>query len=162
MKDVLEINLNELPEFGEQISGEINPDIFELKEGDGKSLTGLKYDLNVQRFDEELLLRGTLSAKFEFICVRSLDPFVMTIEVPDFATSIQIEEEVVNPTDFLREEILILYPNHPNCEMGDEGRTYEIEEKYLALDKGQSSDLEEKPPNTPDDRWSALDELENL
>ena len=40
--------------------------------------------------------------------------------------------------------------------------TCKIEEKYLALDKDQSNDLEEQPPNVPDDRWSTLDQLENL
>jgi len=38
----------------------------------------------------------------------------------------------------------------------------QVEEKYLALDKDQKTDLEEQPQNTPDDRWSTLDQLENL
>ena len=162
MIDSLEINLNELSEFGEKIDGEIHPDIFELKEDEGTPITGLKYNLLIQRFDTELLMQGTLTAKFELECVRTLHPFMMTLAVPDFSISIEITEEIVNPSEQLREEIMILFPTYPVCDMGDEKMTCKIEEKYLALDKDQSNDLEEQPPNVPDDRWSALDQLENL
>ena len=159
----LEIILAELPEFGEQIKGEISPDIFELNEQlEGKPTTGLIYDLNVQQFDSELLVRGSIHTVFELTCVRTIHPFTMTIRIDDFATSIEISEDTMDLTEQLREEILLLLPIYPVCDMGDEGMTCEIEEKYLALDKDQESDLEEKPAESQDDRWSALDQLDNL
>lgn len=162
MTELLEINLNELSEFGDQLTGEIHPDIFELKDDEGKAVTGLNYDLNVQRFDTELLLQGRVYAEFELECVRTLHPFKKTIEVSDFSVSLEIVEEVVNPTEQLREEIMILFPTYPVCDMADEKMSCQVEEKYLALDKDQKTDLEEQPQNTPDDRWSTLDQLENL
>jgi len=162
MIDLLEINLNELSEFGDQLSDEINPNIFELKDDEGKALTGLKYDLHVQRFDTELLLQGSLTAEFELECVRTLHPFRKTLTVPNFSVSLEIIEEIINPTEQLREEIMILFPTYPVCDMADEKMSCQIEEKYLALDKDQSNDLEEQSPNVPDDRWSTLDQLENL
>jgi len=99
MTELLEINLNELSEFGDQLTGEIHPDIFELKDDEGKAVTGLNYDLNVQRFDTELLLQGRVYAEFELECVRTLHPFKKTIEVSDFSVSLEIVEEVVNPTE---------------------------------------------------------------
>lgn len=162
MIDLLEINLNELSEFGEQLTGEINSAIFELKADEGKAISGLKFDLRVQRFDTELLLQGSLSAEFELECVRTLHSFTKTLSVPDFSVSIEILEEIVNPTEQLREEIMILFPTYPVCDMADEKMSCRIEEKYLALDKDQGNDLEEQPSNIPDDRWSTLDQLENL
>ena len=162
MINTLEINLNELDEFGEQISGEISPEIYQLPERDGKPLTGLKYDLYVQRFDNELLLRGKVSTQFELVCVRTLKVFSQTVTIDSLAISIEIKDAIVDPTEQLREEILVELPIDPRCDEGDEEMPCEIEEKYLALDKDQESDLEEKPADKPDDRWSALDQLDNL
>ena len=105
MIELLEIELHELSEFGDQLQGEIHPDIFELKDDEGKAVSGLKYDLYVQRFETELLLQGKLSAEFELECVRTLHPFTKTIAIKEFTVSIEIVEEVVNPTEQLREEI---------------------------------------------------------
>lgn len=162
MQDTLEINLASLPEFGDQISGEIKPEIYELKEQEGKATTGLVYDLHIQQFETELLLRGSISTVFELQCVRTLHPFTKTIALDNIALSIEITEEAVNPTEQLREEIMILLPVNPVCEMGDEKMSCEIEEKYLALDKDQTDDLEEQPADKQDNRWSALDQLDNL
>lgn len=158
----LELVLGELPEFGEQKQGEIDPSVFELKEREGKAETGLKYDFFIQRFDEELLVQGKIEAEFQLECVRTLHPFKKTITVEGLALSIEIKEEVIDITDQLREEIMILLPVYPVCDMADEEMTCKIEEKYLALDKDQKDDLEQQPADTQDDRWSALDNLKNL
>ncbi len=162
MIDLLEISLNELPEEGAQLTDEIHPNVFELKPEEGKATTGLKYDLYVQQFETELLLRGSLSAVFELECVRTLHPFTLTIQVPDFTHSLEVTDDVINPTEQLREEIMILFPTYPVCDMGDEGGTCEIEEKYLALDNDPESDLEDQPASGQEDRWASLDQLENL
>ena len=162
MIETLEIIPAELEEFGSHLEGEIAPAVFELKENEGKALTGLRYSLNAQQFERELLLQGSISAVFELECVRTVHPFKKTIQIEDLTLSIEVEDDVVNPTDQLREEIMILLPVYPVCDMGDEEMTCKIEEKYLALDKDQNSDLEEKPPQSSDDRWAALDQLDDL
>lgn len=161
-KPSLEITLGELPEFGEQKTGEIPSEVFELRPEEGKAETGLKYDLFIQRFDDELLLTGKIEASFQLECVRTLHPFKKTITVEGFAHTFEIEEEVINVTDQLREEIMLLLPVYPVCDMGDEEMTCNIEEKYLALDKDPESDLEDQPATKNDTRWDALDQLDNL
>ena len=47
----------------------------------------LEYDLWAQRFGSELLLTGSLSAPFEFTCVRTLHPFIQTIRLEAAAIS---------------------------------------------------------------------------
>lgn len=162
MSATFTINLAELPELGNQLTGEISPSVFELKEQEGTPLTGLQYDLFVQRFDTELLIRGKISTLFDLQCVRTLHPFQKTITVSDLSLSLQITEEIVDITEQLREEIMILLPIYPVCDMADEKMTCSVEEKYLALDKEDNSDLEEKPAESSDDRWAALDKLDNL
>ena len=158
----LEIELGKLSEFGDKLSGEIHSDVFELNESEGVTKSGLIYDFHAQRFDEELLLQGSIKTVFELECVRTLHPFIKTIEVKGLALAIKIEEEVVDVTEQLREEIMLLLPVYPVCEMGDEKMSCEVEEKYLALDKDQNLDLEQKPAENQDDRWAALDNLGNL
>lgn len=162
MEKTLEINLAELTEFGNQIQGEVDPSVFDLKEAEGEAKTGMKYDLFIQRFENELLCQGSLEAVFELQCVRTLHSFVKTISVKDLAVSVEILEGEVNPTEQLREEIMILLPVYPTCDMGDEKMTCEIEEKYLALDKDHKDGLEDQPSDSSDDRWSALDQLGDL
>ena len=162
MDKKIEVVLITLPEFGEQRQGEVDTSIFELKGHEGTARTGLIYDLHIQRFDSELLVQGEVKAVFELECVRTLHSFTKTIEVKGLAMSIEIKDEVIDLTDQLREEIMILLPVYPVCEMGDEKMSCKIEEKYLALDKDKEIDLEESPAKSPDDRWSALDELDNL
>ena len=72
MSAKLSIDLENLPEEGMALEGELSGDLFDLPKGDAKSVGPLHYDLWAQRFGSELLLTGTLSAPFEFICVRTL------------------------------------------------------------------------------------------
>ena len=81
----LVIDLGSLPEEGKQYSGELEDSTFELPGEDVRTLGPLAYELHVQRFGNELLLQGRLSAPFEFQCVRTLIRFRQTIEVPTAA-----------------------------------------------------------------------------
>ncbi|NJM37866.1 MAG: hypothetical protein HC845_08440 [Akkermansiaceae bacterium] len=94
MKEHLVIDLVNLPEDGKAFSGELPKDIFDLPEDDAQAVSSLVYDIHAQRFESELLLTGSLSAAFEFTCVRTLHPFVQTIRLEDAALSIEIGKRV--------------------------------------------------------------------
>lgn len=162
MKGRLLIQLSELPEEGMSVSGELPKEIFDLPEGDAQPVGPLEYNLWVQRFQSELLFTGSLSAPFEFECVRTLHPFVQTIRLEDAAVSIEIGKEgEVDATEALREEILINFPTDPRCEEGDEPQKCEIDPKYLSVDKPGGDALPTPPRAESDDRWSALDDLKD-
>ena len=123
----------------------------------------LEYDVWAQRFGSELLLTGTLSAPFEFTCVRTLHPFVQTIRLEGAAVSIEIGNEgEIDATEALREEILINFPVDPRCEEGDVPQKCEIDPRYLSVDKPAEDELPTPPRAEGDDRWSALDNLKDL
>ena len=59
------INLEKLPEEGTmQISGELDPALFDLSKGDARPVGPLVYDLSVQLFGKELFVNGKISVSF--------------------------------------------------------------------------------------------------
>ncbi len=163
MKGRFTIDLASLPEDGKDYSGELPLEIFDLPEGDARATGPLEYDLHAQRFGSELLLTGTLSAPFEFTCVRTLHPFVQTIRLEGAAVSVEITKEgEIDATDALREEVLLAFPADPVCEEGDVPQKCEIDPRYLSVDKNGEDGLPTPPRAGGDDRWSALDTLKDL
>lgn len=163
MQRHLKIELATLPEEGKELTGELAKEIFDLPADDAQATGPLEYELWVHRFGSELLLTGSLSASFEFTCVRTLHPFVQTIRLESAAISVEIGNEgVIDVTDALREEILINFPADPRCEEGDVPQKCEIDSRYLSVDKSAEDELPTPPRAESDDRWSALDILKDL
>lgn len=163
METTLIIDLPTLPEEGKAFSGELDGAIFDLTQGDVRSVGPLAYDLWAQRFESELLLTGELSAPFEFTCVVTLKSFVKTIHLPQTAVSVEIgNASGLDVTEALREEILIEFPPAPRCDQGDVPEPCEIDPRYLAVDKTPQYDVSPPPRAEGDDRWSALDDLTGL
>jgi len=163
MPDRLLIDLHTLPEEGKNFSGELPAEIFDLPPKDPRPVGPLAYDLYVQRFGSELLLSGSLSAPFEFTCVRTIHPFVKTIRIEPASFAVEIEKEgIIDASEGAREEILIEFPEYPRCDEADEPMHCEIDPRYLAVDKPAADTLNTRPRAEGDDRWSALDALDNL
>ena len=159
MKRLL-IDLATLPDDGKSLTGEIDPEVFDLPAKDAQATSPLTFDLLAQRFGSELLLTGHLSASFQFECVRTLHPFVQTIEIPDAAISFEINTQgEIDASEAMREEILLGFPTHPRCDEADTPQTCEVDSRYLAVDKPTDDGVEIPPRDEIDDRWSALDAL---
>ena len=163
MPDRLIIDLATLPEEGKDFGGELPAEIFDLPERDPQPTGPLVYELRAHRFGSELLLTGSLAAPFELTCVRTLHPFVKTLRVDPANISVEIEQEgPLDVTDAVREELLLEIPDHPRCDEADEPMHCEIDPRYLAVDKPNEDTVETRPRATGDDRWAALDALDNL
>lgn len=159
MKTQLLIDLNTLPEEGKTFSGELDPSIFgDL--GEGTRATGpLLYDLYVQKFDNEVLAMGPISAAIEFTCVRSLVSFIQTIQIESSSVCVESTGGDIDLADALREEIVILFPNYPRCSDGDEKMECNLDSRYLAVDKPPTNDVETPPRDEAPDPWAALDAI---
>ncbi|WP_367872729.1 DUF177 domain-containing protein [Luteolibacter sp. Populi] len=159
----LTIDLATLPEEGKNFSGEISAEMFDLPTHDPQPVGPLTYELRAQRFESELFLSGSISAPFELTCVRTVHPFVKTLRVNPLNLSVEIEQEgPLDITDALREELLLEIPDYPRCDDADVPMHCEIDPRYLAVDKPLGDTVETRPRATGDDRWSALDALDNL
>lgn len=162
MKSTLIIDLATLPEEGKFFSGDLSAEIYDLPSYDAKPAGPLEYDLHIQRFENELLVRGILSSAFHFTCARDNQEFCQTIVIEDFATSIEIDAPSIDLTETLREEVLFSFPTYPNCENADTPHVCNLDDRYLAVDKTTDSSVDEAPPSTSDSRWAALDDYENF
>lgn len=90
------------------------PEIFGIDDEEVTSIGPLAFDLQVQRFENELFVRGNISAPFKFRCVRCLGYFDYVVEVSDFAASFEIDaQSVVDVSDSMREEIVLDFPAYP-------------------------------------------------
>ncbi|MBK1832317.1 hypothetical protein JIN77_16380 [Verrucomicrobiaceae bacterium R5-34] len=169
MKKHLNIDLNSLPEEGKVYSGELDPSIFALQPTHSHkrnkeapvATDPLFYDLHVQRFDQELLVRGSISVPIEFSCVRCLSRYVKTIAIEDCAISSEITASQVDLADDLREEIVVLYPDYPHCDEGDEPKECILDSRYLAVDKPTEDEVKTPPRDEAPNPWDALDAFDD-
>jgi len=161
MKKRLQIDINTLPEEGQSFSGELDGALFTAQGETIKPTGPLFYDLYIQKFDSELLVRGNLSATFEFACDRCLRPFNQTIQALDCSLCIEATSSQIDLTDALREEIVILFPDYPHCDKGDEPGECKLDSRYLAVDKPPVDDVKTHLRDGSSTPWDALDALED-
>lgn len=161
MEKRLRINLEKLPEeASKEFSGELNQALFDLPKGDVQPAGPLSYDLTVQVFGKELFVNGEISAPFEFVCVRTLNPFVQTIRISHYSNSFEIGDElVVDITDDLREEIILAFPAYPKCDQADVPMSCEINSSYLGVDKHPQERVNTSRTDGNAGVWDALDSL---
>jgi len=161
MKTQLIIDTATLPEEGQSFSGELDPSIFSFPKNDTKCIGPLFYDLYIQHFDSELLLRGSLSAPMEFTCVRDLELFVKTLENNDVCASVEVSGGEIDITDTLREEILILFPDYPHCDDADDPKECILDSRYLVVDNTPLDEVKTPPAAEQPNPWAALDAIDD-
>jgi uncharacterized protein len=84
----------------------------------------LEYDFEVQRLEQSLLVQGRLRLPVECKCVRCLKSFIDEVTLDRWTRHLALEGEekaaVVNDfvdlTPYVREDILLEFPQHPLCE----------------------------------------------
>ena len=84
----------------------------------------LKHDLVAQLLGRDVLVQGRLQLGLQCECARCLKPFVKQLELEHWAAHLPLEGEdqvvikndCVDLTPFLREDILLQFPQHPLCE----------------------------------------------
>jgi uncharacterized protein len=83
----------------------------------------LEYKLEVQKFEGGLLVQGWLRLMLECECVRCLNPFQLPLSLEEWTTHLPLQGEdavrVINDcvdlTPYVREDILLEFPQHPLC-----------------------------------------------
>lgn len=116
----------------------------------------LDYDLTVERIEGAALVQGEVSLEIEYECVRCLKKFRRPLELQPWTChlplvgedAVEVQNDLVNLTPYLREDILLALPQHPLCEAECEG----IE--LPASVKGPS-----EPPEKAPSAWDELDKL---
>ncbi len=157
----LAINLRHLVQRDRRLQGEISSGELELDGLDTlvRVAGPVQYDLAVEKLGRSLLVRGRLVAHLECHCVRCLKAFPFTIDLAAFAAdlplegeeAVSIEGDFVDLTPYLREDIVLAFPQHPLCEPGCAGLT-RPPAPGGETHPGQAS-------QTTSSAWAALNEL---
>jgi uncharacterized metal-binding protein YceD (DUF177 family) len=91
----------------------------------------LRYQVEAQMLEDGLLVSGSLSVPLDCECARCLKPFVYTVELDGWACHLPLEGEdaakvandCVDLTPYIREDILLEFPQHPLCDPQCSGLT---------------------------------------
>jgi uncharacterized protein len=127
----LNFNLRHLEARNLELEGELTPEELELT-GIDEMITvrqPVSYELTLERLNASVLARGTLACTLECQCVRCLRTFTKRLELDDWTCDLPLEGEekaavhndCIDLTPYLREDILLAFPQHPLCEPGCRG-----------------------------------------
>jgi len=155
----IRIFLDELQQQPLHLEGELTPAELELSSGDEGALTRpdgpMVYSLAVSNSDDTLIAFGQVKMTFSAECARCLKPFSYPLEFPQWAVALPLKGEdaieqnndSVDLTPWLREDILLGLPQHPLCGSACEGLVFQ----------------QKTPPkiaSEPSEAWSKLDDWE--
>ena len=118
----------------------------------------LKYNLEVQKLDDSILVRGDARLSLDCDCVRCLKLFRHELELKDWAAllplsgedRIVVANDSVDLTPYLREDIVLAFPQHPLCKPDCDG----LPKTNIGKAKKPAS-----PASQEEDRWAALNKL---
>src|SRR5579884_2553189 len=123
----LMINLRHLEKDNVELEGELPANQLDVEGADElvHVREPLHYELLAQKMDHSVLVQGKLSIVLDCECARCLKPFKHKLEFEDWACHLPLEGEeqavvsndCVDLTPYIREDILLGFPQHPLCEV---------------------------------------------
>lgn len=121
----LKVNLRHLEDHDVHLEGEMPAaDLdFGLTDEMVRTEKPLQYDLQAEAVAHGLLVQGRLKLTLDCQCVRCLKSVEKTIELPNWTLHLPLEGEekatvdndCVDLTPFVREDMLLEFPQHPLC-----------------------------------------------
>ncbi len=157
------IHLHDLEHGAKTYQGEIQLESLDMDLIDTAitPVSALVYDVQAERCGSEILLQGSLSQAFLFECVRCLKSFPSTQQVSDWhclaplegeENFLSEEEDIIDLTPVLREDMMLTLPQHPVCETGCDGLDTKLNNRQESADSDRDEGVEPSP-------WSELDRL---
>jgi len=156
------VNLRHLEANNVRLEGELLAEELDLDIRDEliRAKEPLQYDFEVQKLEHSLLAQGRLQLTVDCQCARCLKSFKHTIKLEHWSSHFPLEGEesvpVVNDcldlTPYVREDILLEFPQHPLCDAECRGLPNSISGKAT---KPQKADQTESGSTT----WSELNKL---
>jgi uncharacterized protein len=122
----VKVNLRHLEENSVHLKGELSPEELEIEHPDELVHINepLRYDLEVERANNTLLVHGSIMQRVDCECARCLKPFPEEIDLTPWEALIPLEgddcapvdNDLVDLTPAIREDVLLALPQHPLCE----------------------------------------------
>jgi uncharacterized protein len=121
----LTVNLRHLEAHEIRLKGELSPAELDLDTRDEmiRVASPVRYELEIEKLDDAILIQGELAVDLDCECVRCLKPFTRKLELNPWTLHLPLEGEekatvdndCVDLTPFVREDILLEFPQHPLC-----------------------------------------------
>ena len=119
--------------------------------------TPVEYDIEIEKLDDALLVQGELHVELECECVRCLKKFTSGLDLQDWTLhlplsgddAVSIDNDCVDLTPLMREDILLGFPQHPLCRPDCDG---------LKPKTGKSKKIADKVEPKPS-AWTELNKL---
>jgi len=137
------VNLRHLETHIVRLQGELGVEELDIDTRDEaiRVAQPLEYNLEVQKLEKGLLLQGCFRLTLECVCVRCLKAFQHHLELDGWTCHLPLQGEdrvaVINDcvdlTACVREDILLEFPRHPQCQPGCRGLP------KLSTDKSKST-----------------------
>ena|ERR1700744_1689509 len=122
---MIKFNLRQLEEHEIHLKGELPVAelAFDVQDELIRTEKPLRYDLEVESMHDAILVQGSLRLTLNCECVRCLKPFKYEVALTDWALhlplegedKVSIENDSIDLTPFVREDMLIEFPQHPLC-----------------------------------------------
>jgi uncharacterized metal-binding protein YceD (DUF177 family) len=158
----LKVNIRHLELDEVELKGEVPAGELALDSPDEliKAKHPLRYKLMAQKTGRDVLVQGRLEIDLDCECARCLKPFRYKVKVEHWAAHVplegpekaEIKDDCVDLTPYLREDILLEYPQHPLCEADCAGLPNRAGNKSAKQKKGADS-------TTGTSVWSELNKL---
>ena len=123
----LTFNLRHLEEKNLHLKGELPPSDLDAEGLDELVRVNqpIAYDLMLERLSNSILVHGSLSAVLECECARCLKKFQKAVELDPWNADLRlsgeemvaVDNDSVDLTPLIREDILLAFPQHPLCEI---------------------------------------------
>jgi uncharacterized protein len=120
------VNLRHLEAHSVKLDGEAAVEELDLDIRDEmvQAKQPLRYEVEVERVEQSLLLKGRLSLRLDCECVRCLKAFKYELTLDPWTCVVPLEGEEAAPivndcvdlTPYIREDILLEFPQHPLCD----------------------------------------------
>jgi uncharacterized protein len=146
---MLSVNLRHLEAHEIHLEGELPAAglDFDLRDEMVCAEQPLRYDLTVEKLDDALLVTGSLELILDCECVRCLKSFKHKLVLEDWAChlpltgeeNVSVNDDCVDLTPFVREDMLLGFPQHPLCKPDCGGLNKSQTSKVGGKDKSGSS-----------------------
>jgi uncharacterized protein len=163
MKSILHFNLRQVEEADLAIKGDVAPEDLEIAGIDQliHIRKPVRVDLTVQQMEGGILVRGRIEAELDCECGRCLKPFTRPLVIDPFGLhlaltgedAVAVDNDSVDLTPFLREDILLGFPQHPLCEEDCDGLARKTASKANQTDPSTTETAD------PSSVWAALNKL---
>ncbi len=125
---MLTVNLRHLENCDLELRGELSPAELDLDLRDEmiRVTQPVEYDIEIEKLEDALLVQGELHVELECECVRCLKRFRRKLDLENWTLhlplkplegeeAVPIKNDCVDLTPWVREDILLEFPQHPVC-----------------------------------------------